>query len=75
MNNIIKKRETLELRNNYDYYNTKRIKKMALLRYTCLRCGSARGNTWTPRVQDPKQCPKGKSPYWNKPRKKEVKKE
>jgi len=66
-----KKRETLELKQLYDYYNTKRIKKMALLRYTYLRCG----NTWTRRVPDQKQCPKCKSPYWNKPRKKEVKKE
>jgi len=29
------------------------------------------GNTWTPRSnQPPIQCPKCRSPYWNRPRKK-----
>lgn len=34
---------------------------------TCQRCG----NTWIPRTPEPKQCPKCKSPYWNKTRKKQ----
>ena len=33
---------------------------------TCLRCG----NTWQNRIPKPKQCPKCKSPYWNKPKRK-----
>ena len=40
-----------------------------LPRLKCLRCGHA----WIQRKEKPKQCPKCKSPYWNKPRKKEVK--
>jgi len=39
----------------------------AKLKYQCLRCG----NKWTPRTENPKQCPKCKSPYWNKPKKRE----
>lgn len=31
---------------------------------TCLRCGWI----WTPRVDNPRWCPKCNSPYWNKPR-------
>ena len=30
----------------------------------CKRCG----NEWSPIVENPKQCPKCKSPYWNKNR-------
>jgi len=66
----------------YDYHNTigsERMPKNDILigephrieelfpTYKCLRCG----NTWHPRTQNPKQCPKCKSPYWNKPRKEE----
>lgn len=36
----------------------------------CQRCG----HTWTLRTLHPKHCPKCKSPYWNKPRRKEMKK-
>jgi rubrerythrin len=36
----------------------------------CLRCGY----TWTLRTEHPKECPKCHSPYWNKPRRSEMKK-
>jgi predicted Zn-ribbon and HTH transcriptional regulator len=48
----------------YPIYNTKDI--LALLQAKCLRCG----NTWNIRTEHPKRCPKCKSPYWNKPRRK-----
>jgi predicted Zn-ribbon and HTH transcriptional regulator len=35
----------------------------------CLRCGY----TWNIRTEHPRRCPHCKSPYWDKPRKKEVK--
>jgi rubrerythrin len=41
-----------------------------LIKAKCLRCG----HTWTLRTPHPKKCPKCKSPYWNKPRRKEMKK-
>ena len=34
---------------------------------TCLRCGY----TWHNRTEEPKQCPRCKSMYWNKPRRKQ----
>lgn len=37
---------------------------------TCQRCN----HTWIPRKEHPIKCPKCLSPYWNKPRKKEMKK-
>lgn len=44
--------------------------KVKLSGYKCERCG----HQWVPRNQnkkeDPRVCPKCKSPYWNKPRKK-----
>lgn len=43
---------------------TKDIPKLPTLK--CQRCG----NTWIPRTENPKNCPKCHSPYWNKPRKK-----
>jgi DNA-directed RNA polymerase subunit RPC12/RpoP len=41
--------------------------KVKLWGYKCERCG----HEWLPRVQrqEPKVCPKCKSPYWNTPRK------
>lgn len=40
-----------------------------LNRLTCTRCG----HTWIPnRDQPPKVCPKCKSPYWDRPRQKDV---
>jgi predicted Zn-ribbon and HTH transcriptional regulator len=42
--------------------------KIQLYGYVCERCG----HKWVPRHNvEPKVCPKCKSPYWNKPRKKE----
>ncbi len=40
--------------------------------YRCLRCG----HEWIPRNKKeiPRVCPKCKSPYWDKPKKKEVEK-
>lgn len=32
----------------------------------CLRCGY----TWIPRTEEPRNCPRCHSPYWNEPRKK-----
>lgn len=37
--------------------------------YKCLRCK----HQWIPRVRKPRKCPKCLSPYWNKPRKEEIK--
>jgi len=34
------------------------------MNYECLRCG----RLWESRTKNPKQCPKCKSPYWNKPK-------
>ena len=40
-----------------------------VLGYTCNRCG----HIWVPRsFRTPKTCPKCKSPYWNTPRVREV---
>ena len=37
--------------------------------YRCERCG----HEWIPKgKEEPRVCPKCKSPYWNKPRKKKV---
>lgn len=33
---------------------------------TCLRCAAS----WTPRTKKPVQCPRCKSPFWDRPRKK-----
>ena len=38
----------------------------SLKTYTCLRCG----HTWTPRLPQPKVCPKCKSKVWFKPKRK-----
>lgn len=41
---------------------------MKIPTYKCLRCGKV----WVPRkVERPRQCPKCKSPYWDRERKKE----
>ena len=42
--------------------------KISVYRYTCERCE----HEWIPRDTDnePRVCPKCKSPYWNKPRQK-----
>jgi len=47
-----------------------KVKKTVWL-WQCERCG----NEWLPRDADtePKQCPACKSPYWNKPRQRNVK--
>ena len=43
-----------------------------LLKKTCLRCG----HKWVQRVEhDPVSCPRCKSPYWNRPRKNNIKHE
>src|SRR5258708_6170190 len=41
---------------------------ITVMGYRCERCG----NEWVPRTptQEPRNCPKCKSPYWNKPRRK-----
>jgi len=41
--------------------------KITVYRYTCERCD----HVWIPREirEDPRVCPKCKSPYWNRPRK------
>jgi hypothetical protein len=45
---------------HYDYV------KMTLPERECKRCGAK----WTPRKNKPPvQCPKCKSPYWNRPKK------
>lgn len=41
-----------------------KIKKLPT--YKCLRCK----HEWIPRQLDPPTCPKCKSAYWNKPKKK-----
>ena len=40
--------------------------KVELIGFLCERCG----HTWIPRdkEQEPRVCPKCKSPYWNRPR-------
>lgn len=44
---------------------------MELPEYKCLRCG----HTWIPRTNNkPKVCANCKSPYWDRPRKKDIKK-
>ena len=41
-------------------------KKVMILGFRCLRCG----HEWLPRVEEqPRQCPRCKSPYWDKERK------
>lgn len=43
--------------------------KVPLMGYRCHRCG----HEWLPRKsskEEPKVCPKCKSPYWDRPRKK-----
>lgn len=45
---------------------------MKLKQLQCKRCGYGSGSgdhPWIPRVEDPKVCPKCKSPYWNVERK------
>ena len=37
----------------------------------CLRCG----HDWLPRVEDPRECPRCKTPYWNVKRKSKKTKE
>jgi len=37
---------------------------------TCERCG----HKWETRLRDPRVCPHCHSPYWNRPRTREVKK-
>ena len=40
--------------------------KVRLWGYRCERCG----HEWVPRMkEEPRVCPKCKSPYWNRPRK------
>ena len=48
------------------------IPKIEVEGFQCERCG----HKWVPRGSDeePSVCPKCKSPYWNKPRKRKVKK-
>jgi len=44
--------------------------EITLKGYKCERCG----HEWVPRDKtEPKVCPKCKSPYWNRPRKKVMK--
>ena len=42
------------------------MKTITILGYECERCG----HKWTPRLDMPTVCPKCKSPYWNKEKKK-----
>ncbi len=42
----------------------KKTKIPQLATFTCKRCLG----TWTPRNPQPQQCPKCRSPYWNKER-------
>jgi len=43
--------------------------KITIEAYKCERCG----HIWPPRGQEePRVCPKCKSPYWNKPRGKNI---
>lgn len=42
---------------------------MVIQKKVCLRCG----HEWFPRTpNEPRVCPKCKSPYWNKPRTRKV---
>ena len=63
-----------EKRIDIDYsqvYNRGMNKRIELPTLKCLRCG----HEWIPnRPVEPKVCPKCKSPYWNKPKWKGVKK-
>ena len=43
-----------------------KYKKVKILE--CLRCG----HEWIPRGKKPKQCPKCRSPYWDKPRQEDI---
>jgi rubrerythrin len=43
------------------------IKRIGTPDTTCQRCGYI----WQRRTQQPKRCPNCKSPYWNKPRRKQ----
>jgi predicted Zn-ribbon and HTH transcriptional regulator len=46
-------------------YNQSMNKRIELPTLKCLRCG----HEWVPnRPVEPKVCPKCKSPYWNKPK-------
>ena len=52
-------------------YNQAMNKQIELPTLKCLRCG----HEWIPnRPVEPKVCPKCKSPYWNRPKWKGVKK-
>ena len=54
--------------NNVVSYNASMGKVQLLVwGYRCERCG----HEWVPRekAQEPRVCPKCKSPYWNRPRK------
>ncbi|MEM5836300.1 MAG: hypothetical protein QXR09_02075 [Candidatus Aenigmatarchaeota archaeon] len=43
------------------------VKKVTLLGYRCFRCK----HEWLPRGKNiPKVCPRCKSPYWDRPKKK-----
>ena len=44
--------------------------KVTIPKLKCERCG----HSWVPRKSEITICPRCKSPYWNRPRKKEVKK-
>ena len=48
--------------------NNKSMAEIILKGYRCERCG----HKWAPRnpEEKPRVCPKCKSPYWDKPRKK-----
>jgi uncharacterized OB-fold protein len=51
------------------WYNTITMAKIKIDGYKCERCG----HIWFPREytkEEPKVCPRCKSPYWNRPRKK-----
>ena len=49
----------------YQWYYTVGMAKVKLSGYRCERCG----HEWVPRhkEQEPKVCPKCKSPYWDVP--------
>jgi hypothetical protein len=51
----------------YYWYHTAGMAKVNISGYRCERCE----HEWIPRdkSQEPRVCPKCKSPYWNKPRK------
>ena len=42
--------------------------EIKLKKLKCERCG----HQWIPRVEDVRECPKCKSPYWNVPRRNET---